>query len=823
MNSPRFTGFQVRRAILLALAATGISTAGFGQLIYQEGFNTDGSTANPTRYSFTGHDVFEVPRIQSELSNYDQKGPMYWAHNFESSFVGIPENTPARRMIFTWRGTDTTTATEDLLKLFDSSVDWLLNGKKNAKIVVFPDLASIGGLADRLMAAGHTVESDDIASIPDEQDVVADLMIHGPGAGNASRFVLVPKPVIVMNSPDYDDMIVGSIGSAVTFAPGKVTIAAAGHPAAGAATGSFDAFTGDQAMEIVGSFLPAGSTTLATVTRIVPPAVQNLSDVDAMIAGTKSHDQTTGTATELDFSDGSAGSWASDNGIPGGYTGAWGLQTKGKLSVAAAGTYRVALGSDDGARLQIDLDKNGLTVADTVLEDPGPHGHQNVYANVIFPAAGTYDFEVRSYNSGGTGSLEVSVATQAGEIPDDALDSGFWELLGVAGATSPVTLQGTAAAIGYVATGTDVEVQTPLIVLLNGPSDTPKGTFYDGGAFTGFEGTGFIGASGLNKWPYPDGASYRSLRLKPVSVAGKSNVKLTIALAAAQVDFETSDFVDVLVYPNGESSTPVTLAHFQGVANATQPWMADQKENFIRRLTKQFADFTYDVPAGATDLIVEIRSATTWWTEIAAFDNIRISAGSITLPMGAIAVMANGDNLNLTWTGGTAPYLVQAKLELDDPTWVDLQTVAGTSTSLPMAASGGVFRVQEAATKTVKLFKAALSGAAERPTPNNQPGSGIGLLALDGLSATYIVSYQKLSTTPSGFHLHGLGTAEQAVGVKFNLVPAGTLGTSGLFVGQSTVDQATADGIAQGLTYFNIHTPGAFSGGEIRGQVVPVP
>jgi len=91
------------------------------------------------------------------------------------------------------------------------------------------------------------------------------------------------------------------------------------------------------------------------------------------------------------------------------------------------------------------------------------------------------------------------------------------------------------------------------------------------------------------------------------------------------------------------------------------------------------------------------------------------------------------------------------------------------------------------------------------------------------LSATYIVSYQKLSTTPSGFHLHGLGTAEQAVGVKFNLVPAGTLGTSGLFVGQSTVDQATADGIAQGLTYFNIHTPGAFSGGEIRGQVVPVP
>jgi hypothetical protein len=240
-------------------------------------------------------------------------------------------------------------------------------------------------------------------------------------------------------------------------------------------------------------------------------------------------------------------------------------------------------------------------------------------------------------------------------------------------------------------------------------------------------------------------------------------------------------------------------------------------------LTKQFADFTYDVPAGATQLIVEVRVATTWWTEIAAVDNIRISAGSATVPLGAMSASVSGDNVNLAWTGGTPPYLVQGKLELDDANWIDLQTVTGTSASIPMAAPGGVFRVVDATTKTVKLFRAALNGAAERPTPNTQPGTGIGLLALDGLTATYIVSYEKLSTMPSAYHLHGLGTAEQAVGVKFNLVPAGTLGTSGLFLGQATVDQATADGIAQSLTYFNIHTPGQFAGGEIRGQVVPVP
>ena len=123
-------------------------------------------------------------------------------------------------------------------------------------------------------------------------------------------------------------------------------------------------------------------------------------------------------------------------------------------------------------------------------------------------------------------------------------------------------------------------------------------------------------------------------------------------------------------------------------------------------------------------------------------------------------------------------------------------------------------------TKTVKLFQAALNGANERPTPVTTAGTGTGLLALDGLTATYVVSYQNLSAAPVAYHLHGLGGADAAVGVKFALVPSGTLGTSGLFVGQATVDQATADGIAAGQAYFNLHTA-AHGGGEIRGQVLP--
>jgi len=638
-----------RPAALLA-AITGAAILAEAQtLIYREGFNDDGETNVPPRYTTTGRDVYEVPRIQSELSNYEQAGPIYFAHNFNVSYVGNPA-IPARRAIWTPRGVDTAAYTEDLLGLWDSMVDWLLQGKTNATIVVTGTGASgngevIQGLSDRMRSRGHTVVDDDPTTYPDAKDEPGDLFIHATAPLNASRFILVNKPVIVMNDPDYDDMLVGSIGSAVTFTPGQVTIAAPGHPAAGGRTGSFDGFTADQAFGVIGSFLPTNAITLATVTRTVPPGINNLLDLDAVIAGTKQHDQTSGTATDLDFFDGSSGSWFVDNGIPGGYAGNWGLRIQGKLSVGTAGTYRFALGSDDGARLQIDLDRNGITSADTVLEDPGPHGHQVVYADVTFAAAGDYDYEVRAYNSGAGGDVEVSVSNVAVPVPDDALDSGFWELLSTSG-TAAVKLQAAANVTAYVATGADVQVQTPIAILLNGPADSPAGTFFDGGPFSGQEGTGYFAGSGLNKFAGP---TTRTLTLQPVNVAGRSNVKLTIALAATVVDFETSDLIDIVVYTNGLASNPTTLAHFQGVVNAIQPWMADQRDNFVRRLTRQFADFTYNIPAGATDLVVEVRMATTWWTEIAAFDNIRITEGAATVP--TIGVANQAGNVVLTFSG----------------------------------------------------------------------------------------------------------------------------------------------------------------------------
>jgi hypothetical protein len=655
------------------------------ELLYQEGFNTDGEPAG--RYTLQGKDVYEVPRIQAEIGNFDQKGPIYWAHNFDVSYAGIP-TIPGRRMIFTWKSDPNGgAATEDLLKLFESSIAWLTTNKANMTIVVNPTAASIGELADRLIAAGHNVIDDDTGAFPDEQDVVADLFIHGPGANNASRFAMVPKPVIVMNEPDYDDMLVGSIGSAVTFDPGQVTISNPAHPAAGGKTGSFAGFNNPaQPFGIIGSFLPPGATTLATVTRIIPPAINNLTDLDDALAGKKQHEESTGTVSDLDFSDGSPGSWGIENTIPGDYTGNWGLRATGKVNVSIAGTYRFALGSDDGARLSIDLDRNGLTAADLLVEDPGPHGHQIVYTNVTFSAAGDYDYEVRSYNSGGGGSLEVSVSLVEAPVPDDALESGYWEVLSENG-TGAVKLKAAANITAIRASGPDVEKQEPLIVLLNGPTDNPPGSFYDGGPFTGFEGTGFLGAAGLNKWTAGYENGYRSVILKPVNVAGKPDVKLTVALAGTTVDFETSDRIKILVHPNGLASAPVTLANFHGVRDAIQPWLADEMDNYVRRLTKQFADFTYNVPAGATDLVVEIQVSTTWWTEIAAIDNIRITSGPLALDRPAISVSRSGTDIVLTLDAG-ASLQRTTNLGATPIQWQDVVTTGGTYT-VPSGQQGG--------------------------------------------------------------------------------------------------------------------------------------
>src|SRR5690606_19111431 len=76
------TGFVITLAAPVATHAQ--------EILLQEGFNTDGDTSTPRRYTLIGRDVYEPDRIVNELGIFDQKGPVYWAHNFDVSYVGNP-------------------------------------------------------------------------------------------------------------------------------------------------------------------------------------------------------------------------------------------------------------------------------------------------------------------------------------------------------------------------------------------------------------------------------------------------------------------------------------------------------------------------------------------------------------------------------------------------------------------------------------------------------------------------------------------------------------------------------------------------------------
>ena len=295
----------------------------------------------------------------------------------------------------------------------------------------------------------------------------------------------------------------------------------------------------------------------------------------------------------------------------------------------------------------------------------------------------------------------------------------------------------------------------------------------------------------------------------------------------------------VLVYSLGFDFTPAYETAFELTGGGSYPvyhgrsetGLPYQKAPAFRRITSttaaapasgNYVQFDNVSPAsdGSLDLSVTWESIEAGNGHQPAINAIQlVKVVDVAKPLGGTTASVTPAGIVLNWTGGNGPFLVQGKLGVTDA-WIDLQTTTARTTTIPTASFAGFFRIVDGTTKTVKLFKASLNGANERPTAVTTAGTGTGLIALDGLTATYVVGYQGLTAAPVAYHLHGLGGADAAVGVKFALVPSGALGTSGLFVGQATVDQATADGIAAGQTYFNVHTA-AFGGGEIRGQVVP--
>ncbi|MCI0676102.1 MAG: PQQ-dependent sugar dehydrogenase [Phycisphaerales bacterium] len=114
-------------------------------------------------------------------------------------------------------------------------------------------------------------------------------------------------------------------------------------------------------------------------------------------------------------------------------------------------------------------------------------------------------------------------------------------------------------------------------------------------------------------------------------------------------------------------------------------------------------------------------------------------------------------------------------------------------------------------------FNMTIDGGQETP-PNTATATGVGTATLDTVSNLFSwnISFSGLSAAQTGAHFHGPALQCFPAGIVIAL-PNGSP-----IVGSAILTATQADQVKAGRWYVNIHST-AFPGGEIRGQVMPVP
>ena len=136
--------------------------------------------------------------------------------------------------------------------------------------------------------------------------------------------------------------------------------------------------------------------------------------------------------------------------------------------------------------------------------------------------------------------------------------------------------------------------------------------------------------------------------------------------------------------------------------------------------------------------------------------------------------------------------------------------------------------VSASASATVFSFSTTLSSAGE-PVPTS---TGSGTAAVSFNDASFVVSvtetFANLVNPASASHIHcctaTAGTGSVGVSIEFTGLPSVTSGTYSNSFTLSAASFATLlTGVQAGKAYVNIHSPGTYAAGEIRGFLAPVP
>jgi hypothetical protein len=131
----------------------------------------------------------------------------------------------------------------------------------------------------------------------------------------------------------------------------------------------------------------------------------------------------------------------------------------------------------------------------------------------------------------------------------------------------------------------------------------------------------------------------------------------------------------------------------------------------------------------------------------------------------------------------------------------------------------------------LRTFKATMTAAQETPPVLDSTGTGSCTATLDDVSGFVTVSnctFTGLHGLSTNAHIHGLAAAGVGpVGVILPLsfdanVTSGNVTGSGVLSGGGQTTAALIAGMIAGQTYVNVHST-TNGGGEIRGQLLPVP
>lgn len=626
------------------VVASLMSTTLFAQndVIWSESFETDGEGS---RYQTEGTASLNLG--DPGHPGGDTAGAIYWTRVVDGNpdYVGVPAPTADKRAIMAWNGTiiddDVTDEGKTHIK---AVIDWLIGGKANANIVT---VGAVGDfMIDFLESNGHTV-FDDGGENPPASEV--DAFVYAGGA--SGRYVNYAVPGLVYNSADLDDLLVSSIGTAATFELPIVAITGPNHGAAGGQTGSAVFVNGSNTFQSIGVDLPQNATVVAAYVQTVTASVGDLEEADALFDGTTPNtgvqDGTTSTA-DIVLTGGPASNLQAfdfDFGIPGDPSGGFAVRSTGSIEVASAGTYSLALGSDDGGRLRIDLDGNGIDPNDNVIVQDRTGAWQYSGGVDVEFEAGTFDFEWVAFNDQGIFGAEILVAWDAGGNAP-AVSEADWDLLS---AVSPhVKLAGSFKVETFVPDLPPQDIETPFTVILESPED--GGSVFGGGPFTGWDGDHYYAGSALNKFSGNDGITEpkKIIWNDPIDISGVENPHLTVSVAATFLDFETDDFLRFYIDDGDDPliwfTSPSGNDKFFNDKN-THP-------SAPTRLNLSLQDVTYVIPDGINEIRLRVEARTTWWNEIIAFDNIRITSGAPSTGPRSISISrADDGNVEIEYEG----------------------------------------------------------------------------------------------------------------------------------------------------------------------------